>query len=68
MTRCGFGFGRLLITNDMKLRNVKEIHVPVLEEYAVEPSVNTQHPLPGASHPSSVLRPPSSVLEVQSHV
>jgi len=37
MTRCGFGFGRLLITNDMKLRNVKEIHVLVLEDYAVDP-------------------------------
>ena len=37
MIRWGFGFGRLLITDDMKLRNVKEIHVPVLEEYAVEP-------------------------------
>ena len=36
MTRWGFGFGRLLITNDKKLRSVKEMHVPVLEEYAVE--------------------------------
>ena len=28
---------RLFITNDKKLRNVKEIHVLVLEDYAVDP-------------------------------
>ena len=28
---------KLFITNDKKLRNVKEIHVLVLEDYAVDP-------------------------------